>query len=40
MIEKIHGKCFKVIYNLYEHVKSKVVTLQGESNVFIQYIFK
>ena len=32
--EKINGKCFNVIYNLYDNIKSKVVTNEGSSEYF------
>ena len=32
--EKINGKCFNVIYNLYNNIKSKIVTKEGSSDFF------
>ena len=32
--ENINGKCFNVIYNLYNNIKSKIVTKDGSSDFF------
>ena len=32
--EKINGKCFNLIYNMYQNIKSKIITSEGSSAFF------